>query len=53
MAYKLLGMAVWRGLKLVLRRRYGHLIPSRRVAIGALVLTTVVGLALAQRREAN
>ena len=50
MAYRLLGMAVWKGAKLFLRRRYGHLVPSRRVALGALVVSLVAGLALAQWR---
>jgi hypothetical protein len=53
MAYKLLGMAVWKGLKWYLRRTYGHLVPSRRVALAGLVALIVAALALAGRRQLN
>ncbi|HVW18597.1 MAG TPA: hypothetical protein VHB30_10150 [Solirubrobacteraceae bacterium] len=49
-AYKLLGMAVWRGGRWYARRRYGHLVPSRRAVLvagftGVAVLGAVVSLA--------
>jgi hypothetical protein len=52
-AYKLLGMAVWKGAKWYLRRTYGHLIPSRRVALAGLVALIVAALALAGRKQLN
>jgi hypothetical protein len=53
MAYKLLGMAVWKGAKWYLRRTYGHLVPSRRVALAGLVALVVAALALAGRKQMN
>ena len=53
MAYKLLGMAVWKGAKWYLRREYGHLIPSRRVALAGVVAVSVAALAVAGRRQLN
>ena len=54
MAYKILGFAVWKGARWYLGRRYGHLVPSRRVFAGALVVTTVSALAIAAtRRESS
>jgi hypothetical protein len=50
-AYKLLGMAVWKGLRWYLRHTYGHLIPSRRVALAGLVAVLVAAIALAGRRQ--
>ena len=51
MAYKLLGMAVWKGAKWYLRRTYGHLVPSRRVALAGLVALVVAALAVAGRKQ--
>jgi hypothetical protein len=53
MGYRLLGMAVWKGAKWFLRRRYGQYVPSRRVLAAAAVASTIAGLILAQRREAS
>jgi hypothetical protein len=47
MGYKLLGYVVWQGALRYLRRRYGRLIPSRRVLTGVLVVSIVGGLAVA------
>jgi len=47
MAYKILGFVVWQGGKRYLRKRYGGLVPSRRVLTGALVASVVAGLAVA------
>ena len=47
MRYKLLGLAVWKGARWYLGRRYGHLVPSRRVFASALVVTVVSALAVA------
>jgi hypothetical protein len=50
--YKILGFIVWHVAKLVLRRKYGHLVPSRRIAAIGIVGVAVAGLALgAARRE--
>lgn len=51
MAYKLLGMAVWKGAKLFLRRRYGD--KPRKVLAGGLVAFALVGLLMAGRRAAS
>jgi len=54
MGYKLLGLAVWKGARWYLGRRFGHLVPSRRIATGALVVTVVSALAVAAtRRESS
>jgi hypothetical protein len=37
MLYKLLGMAVWKGAKLVLRRRYGSTYVPKPLLAGALL----------------
>ena len=47
MAYKLLGMVVWKGAKLFLRRKYGTTKPL--VAGGVLVVALAVLLALQKR----
>ena len=52
MAYKLLGMAVWKGAKWYLRRTYAHLVPSRRVALAGLVALVVAALAVVGRKQA-
>ena len=43
-AYKVLGYGVWRAAKWYLRRTYGRLIPSRRVALGGAALLAVAGV---------
>jgi UPF0716 family protein affecting phage T7 exclusion len=48
MAYKLLGMVVWRGGKWFLRRRYGTMMaPKPMLAGGALLV--IAGILLAVR----
>ena len=51
MLYRLLGMAVWKGAKWYLRRTYGHLVPSRRVALAGAVALIVAALAVAGRKQ--
>jgi hypothetical protein len=51
--YEILGRVVWRVAKWYLRRTYGHMIPSRRVAVVVLVTLTVVGAGLAGRRATS
>jgi hypothetical protein len=53
MGYRLLGFVVWQGGKRYLRKRYGRLIPSRRVLTGALVVSVVGGLAVAAAHRGN
>ena len=51
MLYRLLGMAVWKGARFYLRRRYGARVPSRTLAALGAVLVLAVGAAvLAARR---
>jgi hypothetical protein len=45
MAYKVLGLVVWRGGKWFLRRRYGRLVPSRGVALAGLGGIAALGVA--------
>lgn len=47
MAYKLLGMAVWKGGKVFLRHRYG----TARPLIAASVVVASIGLLLALSRR--
>ena len=49
MFYKLLGMAVWNGGKLILRRKYGAAMLPAPVLAGGVVLAAV-GIAFAVRR---
>jgi len=51
MRYKLLGLAVWKGARWYMGRRYGRLVPSRRVLAGALVASAVSALAVAATRR--
>jgi hypothetical protein len=51
--YKLLGMAVWKGGKWYVRREYGHLVPSRGVALAGLVALVVAALVFGGRRQLN
>jgi len=53
MGYKLLGFAVWQGARWYLRRRYGALIPSRRVLTGVLVVSAVGTLAVVAAHRAS
>ena len=53
MVYRLLGMAVWKGAKWFLRRRYGPTYVPRPLLAGALL--TVIGaiVLLVTRRETS
>jgi len=53
MAYKLLGMVVWRAGKWFLGHKYGHLVPSRKVAAGGLAAVLVLGAAAAVAARAG
>jgi len=54
MAYKLLGFVVWKGARWFLNRRYGHMLPSRRVGSALLVGLAIAGLVAAgARRDAS
>jgi hypothetical protein len=50
MLYKLLGMAVWRGAKLFLRRKYGTAMAPKPVLAGGLLLV-IAGVLLAVRQR--
>ena len=53
MFYKLLGILVWNGGKVVLRQRYGRTYAPKPVLAGA-VIAVVAGVAvLAARRESS
>ena len=51
MFYKLLGMVVWNGGKVVLRRKYGPTYAPKPVVAGGLVLTVVSVLLLARNSD--
>jgi hypothetical protein len=54
MGYKILGFVVWKGIKLVAKRKYGAYVPSRQVTLAGLVAVLVVGAAVAAaKREAR
>jgi hypothetical protein len=50
MAYKVLGMAVWKGAKWFLRRKYGAAMAPKGVLAGGL-LVVIVGIVLATRQR--
>jgi hypothetical protein len=52
MFYRLLGMAVWKGLKLFLRRRYGRTYLPRPLLAGVLLAVIGAIVAVVTRREA-
>jgi hypothetical protein len=52
MGYKLLGIAVWKGAKWFLRRKYGAAMAPKPLLAGGLVLV-LVGAALAVARVRN
>ncbi|MDX6677909.1 MAG: hypothetical protein QOE31_1961 [Solirubrobacteraceae bacterium] len=51
MRYKLLGYAVWQGARWYVRRRVRRLVPSRRVATGAIVVSAIGVVALVAARS--
>ena len=53
MFYKLLGMAVWKGAKLFLRRRYGRTYVPRPVLAALLLLVVGAIVAVVTRRETS
>lgn len=50
MAYKVLGMAVWKGAKWFLRRKYGAAMAPKGVLAGGLLLL-IAGIVLASRQR--
>jgi hypothetical protein len=50
MAYKLLGIVVWRGAKWFLRRKYGAAMAPKPLLAGGVVLA-LIGAALAARQR--
>jgi hypothetical protein len=54
MLYRLLGIAVWKGGKLVLRRKYGSLYaPKALLGGGLLAVAGGVGLLLFRRHDSD
>jgi hypothetical protein len=51
MAYKLLGMAVWKGGKLFLRRKYGPTYAPKPLIAGGVVVAVIGVLLLARGRD--
>ena len=51
MFYKLLGMVVWNGGKLVLRRKYGSTYAPKPLLAGAVIAAVAAVALLAARRE--
>ena len=51
MGYKLLGMAVWKGAKFFLRRRYGPTYAPKPVIAGGVAVALVAVLVLAAKRS--
>ena len=52
MAYKLLGIVVWRGAKWFLRRKYGAALAPKPLLAGGVVLA-LIGAALAARQRSQ
>jgi hypothetical protein len=52
MLYKLLGMAVWKGAKSLLRYKYGRVMAPKPLLAGGLVLV-LAGIALGARQRSN
>jgi hypothetical protein len=50
MAYKLLGMLTWKGIKWFVRRKYGGLMAPKPLLAGGLVVA-LIGIALAVRQR--
>jgi hypothetical protein len=46
MGYKMLGFVVWQGARWYARRRVAQMLPSRRVAAAALVVSAVATVAV-------
>ena len=51
MFYKLLGMTVWKGGKLVMRRKYGSTYAPKPLLAGAVIAAVAAVALLAARRE--
>jgi hypothetical protein len=53
MFYKLLGMLVWNGAKLFLRRKYGRLHAPKPLLAGGIVAVVAAVAILASRRDSS
>jgi hypothetical protein len=53
MFYKLLGMLVWNGAKVMLRQRYGRTYAPKPVLAGAVIAFVAGAAILAARRESS
>jgi hypothetical protein len=53
MFYKMLGMVVWNGAKVFLRRKYGPTYAPKPVLAGAVIAVVAAVAVLAARRESS
>ena len=53
MLYKLLGMLVWNGAKVMLRRKYGPTYAPKPLVAGAVIAVVAGAAVLAARRESS
>ena len=53
MFYKLLGMLVWRGGKLFLRRRYGRTYAPKPLVAGVILAAVALVAVLAAKRDSD
>ena len=53
MVYKLLGMLVWNGAKVILRRKYGPTYAPKPLLAGGIIAVVAAVAILAARREAS
>jgi hypothetical protein len=53
MGYKILGYVVWNGGRWYLRRRYGHLVPSRTAVVAGVTGAAVLALVVAGEKRSG
>ena len=51
MAYKLLGIVVWKGAKWFLRRKYGAAMAPKPLMLAGGLLVVIAGIVLASRQR--
>jgi hypothetical protein len=53
MFYRLLGLAVWKGAKLLLRQKYGSLYAPKALVAGGVLAAVAGAVALVLRRDGS